>query len=143
MKKIYFTITALIVTLIMATSCYKETFHLLVDVVVDNQSSSQVSGALIGESESDGFNLAPGESHLYSFVTDSDSRSLDPSFSIGPRKLVVDGKTYILKSTSKANDFFDLYGWDIEINSTGLHHVYKVTLTDEGIARLIANADLI
>lgn len=141
MKRICFAITAVVAALLLATSCSREKYELYIEVVVDNQSSSQIVGALIGEHELNGFNLAPGEFHYLGFVTESDSNTLDPSFSIGPRKLAVDGKTYILKSSSKANDFFDLYGWDIKSTSAG--YAYKVTLTDEGIAQLIANADLI
>lgn len=138
MKRNHFAITALAMAIVMSTSCSKEMYELHIEVVIENQSSSQVAGGLIGESAQDGFNLAPNESHEYSFVTESESKSLDPSFSIGPRELEIDGKTYYFKSTDKANDFFDLYGWVISSTTGG--YTYKVTLTDEGLANLIKNA---
>ena len=139
MKRICFAITTLIMTALLSLACSKEKFEIHIEVEIDNQSSSQVAGALLSELEWQCFDLAPGESYLFNFVTDSDSKGLAPTFRIGPTKLVIDGKTYIFKSTDKAKDFFDLYGWEITPTTGGFS--YKVTLTDEGVARLIANAD--
>lgn len=139
MKRICFAITTLIMTVLLSLACSKEKLEIHIEVEIDNQSSSQVAGALLSELEWQGFDLAPGESYLFNFVTDSDSKGLAPTFRIGPTKLVIDGKTYIFKSTDKAKDFFDLYGWEITPTTGGFS--YKVTLTDEGVARLIANAD--
>ena len=139
MKRICFAITTLIMTVLLSLACSKEKLEIHIEVEIDNQSSSQVAGALLSELEWQGFDLAPGESYLFYFVTDSDSKGLAPTFRIGPTKLVIDGKTYIFKSTDKAKDFFDLYGWEITPTTGGFS--YKVTLTDEGVARLIANAD--
>ena len=126
-------------TVLLSLACSKEKLEIHIEVEIDNQSSSQVAGALLSELEWQGFDLAPGESYLFNFVTDSDSKGLAPTFRIGPTKLVIDGRTYIFKSTDKAKDFFDLYGWEITPTTGGFS--YKVTLTDEGVARLIANAD--
>lgn len=139
MKRICFAITTLIMTVLLSLACSKEKLEIHIEVEIDNQSSSQVAGALLSELEWQGFDLAPGESYLFNFVTDSDSKGLAPTFRIGPTKLVIDGRTYIFKSTDKAKDFFDLYGWEITPTTGGFS--YKVTLTDEGVARLIANAD--
>ena len=80
MKRICFAITTLIMTVLLSLACSKEKLEIHIEVEIDNQSSSQVAGALLSELEWQGFDLAPGESYLFNFVTDSDSKGLAPTF---------------------------------------------------------------
>ena len=139
MKKKLFILTALFGIMLLAESCKEKysPYEIMVEIV--NQSSKRVSGTLnLGACP---FALAPGETFSTSINGMSrEERPNAPSVSvIGPKELIVDGERFVLKSSVSANDFFDLYGWDVTSRVNGF--LFKMNLTDKILGDMLSNAD--
>jgi len=139
MKRLFSKIIFISCIILSITSCEKKFNSIEENVLIENHSSSHVSGAFnMGLST---FDLAPGE--VYSTTLYAREKGFPDVSQVtiaGPRDLAVDGKHYVLKSTAPANGFFELYGWDVTQDMEVLN--FKLELTDDGLAEILAQADI-
>lgn len=140
MKKAIIVVAALLGIMPVMNSCTEKNYSIETKVEIVNNSSSRLSGTVFMDAQT--FDLAPGESYSYSEFHQSKVESPDASSVsvMGPRELTVDGKNYRVKDSIE-KDFFGLYGWDVTPLGNGF--LIKIKFTDEGLANLLLNADLV
>lgn len=139
MTKLISTLILLSGILFSTISCEKSHYLIEKNIEIVNHSSCRVAGSFnMGLST---FDLAPAETWSTSITSREDKYPDVSQVTVaGPNILTIDGRDYTLKSTAPANGFFELYGWEVTKNDKRFN--LKMDLTDEGLARVLAEADV-
>lgn len=140
MKRIITVLAAISAVLIAAVSCVKSYCSYEEELEIVNHSSSRVAGSFFMGTST--FDLAPGETYSTSETVYCEKLpDVSQETVAGPSDLTVDGKHYTIKASAPAYGFFELYGWDVTKSDKGFN--LKLELTDEGLTRILTQADLV